>query len=106
MSASIDALAMAGVDYAEVAIDFNSVDDYIPPHLLAKNQGLMDENGAGNQGVKNENNARSQGVKDEKDGRNGVCFHCELKGDEETVKRNLVAWAKAVSSWARREFEK
>lgn len=38
MSASVEALAFAGVDCNQVTIGFDSLeDDYIPPYLLAKN---------------------------------------------------------------------
>lgn len=102
MSASIDALAMAGVDCAKAAIDFDSDDDYIPPYLLARNQALMDEKMYGK-------DARHQGltIEKEREAQNqddDLSFYCELKGDEETVKKNLRAWAKAVASWLVKRF--
>lgn len=38
MSASVEALAFAGVDCNQVTVGFDSLeDDYIPPYLLVKN---------------------------------------------------------------------
>lgn len=89
MSASVEALAMAGVDYKDVARDFNSIDDYIPPYLLVKNyEGWL---------------CLSKRSELDREGSDGGSFYCELKCDEETRKKNLVGWAKAVSKGVKNE---
>ncbi|ONK74066.1 uncharacterized protein A4U43_C03F2430 [Asparagus officinalis] len=85
MSASIDALAMAGADYEKLSIDPDDDDDRIPRYLLA-------ENFEASMSMNNE-------------GRDGAHFHCRIiNGDEEATRKNLMAWAKQVGAWIAEEF--
>lgn len=91
MSASIDALAMAGVDYRDVAIDFNSIDDHIPPYLLAKNyEESLQLSAQSHKRSKSNRKCAKNYERSELDGKgsDGGSVYCELKGNDETMKEN------------------
>lgn len=68
MGVSLEALAMAGADYVDCAIDFDSLDEDYPPYLLAANEGRDGE--------------------DDK----------QMDDDKKETKELLVSWVKMVAS--------
>ena len=91
MSASIDALAMAGADYTKFFRNIDEVDKLDPPYLWA-----------GSIEIDERSNKREM---------RGKCVLASLiaktrsdDNDEEEMKKELVLWAKAVAASVKNKF--
>lgn len=85
--ASIEALAMAGVDCDTVAIDIDALEKKVPPHLLACYYEDSDDDG----GVGDDGGVREVAL--------------DLNGSEEEVKARLIVWAKTVARLVQEKFQ-
>ncbi|RWW16856.1 hypothetical protein GW17_00019235 [Ensete ventricosum] len=118
MGASLEALAMAGADYVDSAIDFDTLDEEIPPYLLAidhEEDEPMDDEKKKKMGTSLEaiamagadyvDHAIDQGkeCEDVKQIDVGKKKKKEMSGSEET-KALLLLWAKMVASSIRRKL--
>jgi hypothetical protein len=85
MSASLEALAMAGADYTKFDRNIDEVNEFDPPYLLAGSNGV-----------------------DEESHEQHKCVLASLiaegrSADKEEIKEELVLWAKAVAASVRKK---